>query len=151
MGSVGLPGGLALLARAADWLEPAAPLFAEFAGGDVRRQVLAAVQATLTGESGRYLLDTVLAGQLGSSGPWTTGQLEELQGQIPQYVLLRTHVAIAELVVAAFRALATDNPDAHNPELAPAGVRAARHEAAGRRTRCRPAGGWPGGLVTQSR
>jgi tetratricopeptide (TPR) repeat protein len=110
---------LGLLARAADWLEPAAPLFGQFAGGDVRRQILAAVQATLTGDVGRNLLDEVLASQLGSSpGRWEIDQLTALSDRIPEHVLLRTRLMLGVLTVAEYRVLAAGDPDAHNPALA---------------------------------
>jgi tetratricopeptide (TPR) repeat protein len=111
---------LALLARAADWLENAGPLFGEFASGNIRREILAAVQAALTGDVGRNLLDPVLASQLEASGTWALDDLEALRHRIPEYVLLRTHLMIGVLTVAACRVLATDTPDAHNPSLAAA-------------------------------
>jgi hypothetical protein len=57
---------LALLARAADTVEPAGALFSEYAAGDARRILLAAVQATRSGSTGRRLLDAVIATQLAS-------------------------------------------------------------------------------------
>jgi hypothetical protein len=109
---------LGLLARAADWLAEAGPLFGEFAGGDVRRQILAATQATLTGDAGRSLLDIVVAGYLRSTGDWPLSQLEDLRKQIPEYLLPRTQAAIGILIVAVYRALAVDDPDAYASGLA---------------------------------
>ena len=109
---------LGLLARAADWMEAAGPLFGEFAGGDLRRQVLAAAQAALTGEAGRHLLNEVVAGRLMSAARWTLTELQDLESLIPRYVLLRTHAAIAAQFVAVYRALAADDPAAHQVDLA---------------------------------
>jgi tetratricopeptide (TPR) repeat protein len=111
---------LGLLARAADWIEAAGPLFGEFAGGDVRRQVLAAAQAAKTGQSGRHLLDAVVALQLASADDWSLDELIELAGLIPAHVLLLTRAGIAQRVVALYRALATDDPAAYRAGLAEA-------------------------------
>jgi tetratricopeptide (TPR) repeat protein len=97
---------LGFLARAADWLEAAGPLFGEFAGGDVRRLVLAAAEAALAGEVGRRLLDAVIARQLGAARQWTLGQLDELDGLVPPEVLPLTRAAIADRVVALRQAQA---------------------------------------------
>jgi hypothetical protein len=133
---------LCLLARAADRLADAGPLFGQFAAGDVRRQVLAAGQAALTGDASRNLLDSVIAEQLASAPGWTLDQLTDLMNLIPEYVLLRTRITIADLIVAMDRALAADNPDEHNHGLAHAldylGVQLGRvgryHEALGTST-----------------
>jgi tetratricopeptide (TPR) repeat protein len=109
---------LGLLSRAADWIEAAGPLFGEFAGGDVRRQVLAATRAALAGEMGRHLLDAVVAGQLTATGDWSLDQLRELDALIPDYVLLRTHAGIAYLVVGVYRVLTADDPAAYEAGLA---------------------------------
>ena len=109
---------LGFLARAADWIEAAGPLFGRFAGGDLRRQVLAAAQAAQTGEAGRHLLDAVVAGQLTSTGEWTLTELQNLERLIPGYILLRTHATIAAQFVAVYRALAADDPAAHQVDLA---------------------------------
>jgi tetratricopeptide (TPR) repeat protein len=108
---------LGLLARAADRIPAAGPLFAEFASGNLRRHIMAAALAAMTGETGRHLLDAVIAGQLRSAGDWTLDQLTELQNLLPEHVLLRTHVAIADLLVTLYRALAADNM-AHQASLA---------------------------------
>ena len=99
---------LAFLARAADRAESAGPLFEEFGAGDIRRRALAAAQAALTGETGRQLLDPVVARQIRSADGWKVDQLAELEQQIPQHVLLLTHAAIAELTVTMFRGLSAD-------------------------------------------
>ena len=109
---------LGFLARAADWLEAAGGLFGDFAGGDLRRQVLAATQAALTGEAGRHLLDAVVAGQLTSAGDWTLDELRGLDHLIPVHVLLRTHAAIAAQAVIVNRALVAADPDAHQAGFA---------------------------------
>ena len=101
---------LGLLARAADRMESASHLFAEFASGDIRRQVMAAALAARTGEAGRRLLDPVIAGQLRSAGGWTLDQLTELRDLLPEHVLLLTHVTIADLIVTMYRALAASDP-----------------------------------------
>ena len=104
---------LGFLARAADRLEAASRLFEEFAAGDLRRRILAAVLAARTGETGSRLLDPVMAAQIGSAGDWTLDQLTELQNTLPAYLLLRTHATIAHLIVTLYRALAADDPAAH--------------------------------------
>ena len=111
---------LGFLARAADRLEAASRLFEEFAAGDLRRFILAAILAARTGETGSRLLDPVLAAQVGSAGDWTLDQLTELQDTLPAYLLLRTHVTIAHLIVTFHRTLADDNPAAHQASLAAA-------------------------------
>jgi tetratricopeptide (TPR) repeat protein len=98
---------LGFLARAADWIEAAGPLFGQFAGDNLRRQVLAAAQAALTGEGGRHLLDAVVAEQLTSTEGWSLAELQDLDELIPEHILLRTHAAIAAQVVAVLRAIAT--------------------------------------------
>jgi hypothetical protein len=109
---------LALLARAADTSAEAAALFGEFAGGDIRRSILAAALAARTGRAGRRLLDAVIAAQLPQAGQWTPGQLDEISRLIPEHLLLRTHVALAALAVDAYRQLAAGNPAAHQADLA---------------------------------
>ena len=111
---------LGLLARAADRIQAAGPLFADFASDDLRRRVMAAALAALTGETGRHLLDAIIAGQLRSAGDWTLDQLTELKNLLPEHVLLLTNVAIAELLVTLHRALAADHPAANQPDLATA-------------------------------
>ena len=101
---------LSFLARAADRIESASVLFDEFASGDIRRRIAAAVQTAMTGEAGRHLLDTVVAQQIRSADGWTAVQLAEIERLIPESVLLLTHVAIAECTVAVYRVLAADNP-----------------------------------------
>ena len=110
---------LGFLARAAGWIEAAGPLFGEFAGGNIRRQVLAVARAALTGEAGRLRLDAVVAAQLSPAGRWTLDELNQLDQLIPRYALPRTHAAIAAHVVIANRALAAD-PAAHQTGLVPA-------------------------------
>ena len=86
---------LGFLARAAGRLEAASRLFEEFAAGDLRRCILAAILAARTGETGSRLLDPVLAAQIGSAGDWTLDQLTELRNTLPAYLLLRTHATVA--------------------------------------------------------
>jgi tetratricopeptide (TPR) repeat protein len=109
---------LAFLARAADRVEAASGLFQEFGSGDLRRMILAAVLAARTGEAARGLLDPVIAAQIAAAGDWTLDQLTGLQDMVPGYLLLRTHVAIAQLIVTALRDLAAGNPAAHQADLA---------------------------------
>jgi tetratricopeptide (TPR) repeat protein len=109
---------LSFLAHAADRMESASLLFDEFASGDIRRKILAAVQAALTGETGRHLLDAVIAQQIQSADGWAADQLAEVERLIPEPVLLRTHAAIADRNVALYRALAAGNPAAHQANLA---------------------------------
>ena len=109
---------LSFLAHAADRLEAAGQLFEDFASGDVRRRILAAAQAATTGQAGRRLLDTVVAQLIRSGEGWTVDQLTELDHLIPEPVLLRAHAAIADLNVTLYRALAADNPAAHQANLA---------------------------------
>ena len=109
---------LGFLGRAADWIEAAGPLFGKFADGDVRRQVLAAAQAALTGEAGRHLLDAVIAEQITATDEWTPEELKQLDQLIPEYVLLRTHAAIAARVVTVYRRLAAVDPTATRADLA---------------------------------
>jgi tetratricopeptide (TPR) repeat protein len=111
---------LGFLARAADWIESAGPLFADFAGGDIRRLVLAAAEAALTGESGRRLLDAVVAGQIASTDGWSLDQLAELDRLISGSVLLQTRAVIADRRVASLRILVADNPDDYQLEFASA-------------------------------
>ena len=111
---------LAFLARAADRLEAASGLFKEFGSGDLRRLILAAVLAARTGEAARGLLDPVIAAQIAAAGDWTLDQLTGLQDTVPGDLLLRTHVTIAQLIVTVLRALAADNPAAHQADLATA-------------------------------
>jgi len=108
---------LGFLARAADWIEEAGPLFGEFAAGDVRRQVRAAALAALTGEAGRHLLDAVVAGQLASAEGWTLEELDELDRLIPENVLLRTHAVIDAHSVSLHRQLAAADPAGHSAAL----------------------------------
>ena len=109
---------LAFLARAADRVGVASGLFKEFGSGDLRRLILAAVLAARTGEAGRGLLDPVIAAQMAAAGDWTLDQLTGLQGTVPDYLLLRTHVTIGQLIVTLRRSLAADNPAAHQADLA---------------------------------
>ena len=109
---------LAFLARAADRVGTASGLFKEFGSGDLRRLVLAAVLVARTGEAARSLLDPVIAGQIAAADNWTLDQLTGLQDTVPDYLLLRTHVTIAQLIVTLRRALAADNPAAHQADLA---------------------------------
>jgi tetratricopeptide (TPR) repeat protein len=111
---------LAFLARAADWLEAASGLFKEFGSGDLRRLILAAVLAARTGEAARGLLDPVIAAQIAAASDWTLDQLTGLQDTVPGYMLLRTHVTIGQLIVTVLRAMAADNPAAHQDDLAAA-------------------------------
>jgi len=111
---------LAFLARAADRIEAATGLFQEFGSGDLRRLILAAVLAARTGEVGRGLLDPVIATQIAAASGWTLDQLIELQGTIPSHLLLRTHVAIAQLIVTERRTLSADDPASHQAGLATA-------------------------------
>ena len=111
---------LGFLARAADRVGAASGLFKEFGSGDLRRLILAAVLAARTGEAARSLLDPVIAGQIAATGDWTLDQLTGLQDTVPDYLLLRTHVTIAELIVTLLRDLAADNPAAHQAALAAA-------------------------------
>jgi CHASE3 domain sensor protein len=111
---------LGFLARAADWIEAAGPLFGDFAGGDLRRQVLAAAHAALTGETGRHLLDAVIARQLTSLDQWTLDELRQLDQLIPQYILLRTRAAIAAQIVVVNRALVAADPASNRAGLATA-------------------------------
>jgi tetratricopeptide (TPR) repeat protein len=110
---------LGLLARAADRIEAADDLFGTFASGDIRRQVLAAAQAAMTGEAGQHLLDTVVTEQIRSAQGWTLAQLAELDRLVPDDVMPVTRAAIAELEVTLRRTLAKDNP-AYQDSLAPA-------------------------------
>jgi tetratricopeptide (TPR) repeat protein len=105
---------LGFLARAADWIESAGPLFGEFAAGDIRRYILAAAQAALTGEVGRHLLDAVVATQLMSVDEWTLDELSELDQLIPEYILLGTHAAIADQIVTLQRVKAAADPAARS-------------------------------------
>lgn len=111
---------LALLARAADSIAAAAPLFSEFAAGGIRRIILAAAQAARTGRVGRHLLDAIIAGQLPSTSEWTLDRLDEIGRLIPEHMLLLTRVTIASLIVNAYRALAAGSPAAHQARLADA-------------------------------
>ena len=101
---------LGFLARAADHLEAAGGLFEEFAGGDLNRLILAAVLAARTGEAGRRLLDPAIASQIAAADDWTLDQLTGLQETVPGYLLLHTHVTIAQLMVTAWRPLAVEDP-----------------------------------------
>ena len=58
----------------------------------------------MTGQIGRQLLDAVVAGQIHSADEWMIDQLAELDRLIPDYVLLLTRVAIADLTVRLRRA-----------------------------------------------
>jgi tetratricopeptide (TPR) repeat protein len=109
---------LSFLARAADRIDQASKLFADFAAGDVRRQVLAAAEAALTGDAGRRLLDAVVARHIMSSHEWTIDQLIDLNRLIPEHVLQQTRVAIVELIVSLYRAMAAEDPVIHQASLA---------------------------------
>jgi tetratricopeptide (TPR) repeat protein len=111
---------LGFIARAADRIESAAPLFADFAAGDVTRLTLAAAEAAMTGESGHQLLDVVVAGQVAATGSWSVDQLAELDRLIPGNVLLRTQAVIADRLVESLRSLAADNPDGYRHACASA-------------------------------
>ena len=111
---------LSFLASAADRMESASSPFADFASGDLRRTILAAAHAAMTGQVGRRLLDTVVAGQIHSVNEWTIDQLTDLDRLIPGNALLLTHVAIADLTVQLYRALAEDNPAVQQAGLAQA-------------------------------
>ena len=109
---------LGMLARAADSFKPAAHLFEEFLGGDVRRQILAATMAAKTGRTGQQLLDRVVAEQLASTQDLTLEQLNELDRLIPTHAMLHTHAAIAGHTVAWYRNLAATDASDHQVELA---------------------------------
>jgi tetratricopeptide (TPR) repeat protein len=111
---------LSFLARAADRMESASSLFADFASGNLRRRILAAAHAAMAGQVGRQLLDVVVAGQTRSADEWTIDQLIDLDRMIPDYVMPLTHIAIADLRVRLSRGLAEDNPAAHRAGLAAA-------------------------------
>lgn len=129
---------LAFLSRAVDTLSidgprqaddpdaPSAParvamrLFGQFAGGSIRRQVLAATLAAHAGEGGSLLLDEAVAGQLPSPQEWTLEGLEELDARVPPGVLPCTAAMIAGHLVTLYRGLADANPGAYRPELATA-------------------------------
>ena len=119
MSDVQAARALAFLARAADRMKIADGLFKEFGSGDLSRLILAAVLATRTGKAARSLLDPVIAGQIAAAGDWTLDQLTGLQDTMPDYLLLRTHAAVAQLIVTLRRALAADNP-ARQADLASA-------------------------------
>ena len=111
---------LSFLARAADRVESASVLFADFAFGDLRRLILAAAHAAMTGQVGRQLLDVVVAGQIRSADEWTIDQLTDLDRMIPDYVLPLTHIAVGDLSVRLLRGLtmSKDNPAVHRAALA---------------------------------
>ena len=109
---------LSFLAGAADRMESASNLFSEFASGDLRRTILAAAHAAMTGHAGRQLLDTVIARQILSADDWTIDQLTDLDRVIPDHVLLLTHVAIADFTVQLWRVELRENPAVHQADLA---------------------------------
>ncbi len=109
---------LSFLANAADRMESAGGLFSEFASGSPRRTILAAAHAAMTGQTGRQLLDTVIAEQILSVEDWTIDQLTDLDRLIPGHVLLLTHVAIADFTVQLRRVELRDNPAVHRAGLA---------------------------------
>jgi tetratricopeptide (TPR) repeat protein len=111
---------LALLARAADTIGPAAVLFSEFAAGDIRRAIMAAMQATRGGTTGRRLLDTVIAAQVTSAQDWTLDQIAAAHELVPPHHLLHTRLVLGGLAVDAYRALATTDPSTYQPGLATA-------------------------------
>jgi tetratricopeptide (TPR) repeat protein len=103
---------IAFLARAADRIEAASSLLDQFADGDLRRQILAAVQVAITGGyAGEYLSDRAVAERIRSADGWTIDQLTWLDRLIPRYVLPLNHVAIGELLVQVWRSLAKDDPN----------------------------------------
>ena len=109
---------LGFLARAADRIETAGDLFEAFSSCGIRYLMLAGAQAATTGSTGRRLLDRVLAGQIRSTDGWTVDQLADFNRQIPEHVLLATHVAVADLTVTLYRGLAEASPAEHQADLA---------------------------------
>ena len=121
---------LAFLARAADSLSAlerplqaaaakkaqpalsilAGGLFARFSRGDLRRTVMAAREAALSGRAGRRLLDAGIAEQVAEARGWTLGQLLELDREIPESVLLHTRAAIGTRI-AALEVVTVDGGD----------------------------------------
>ncbi len=109
---------LSLLASAADRIESASSMFGEFASGNLRRRILAAAYAAMTGQAGRQLLDAVIAAQIRSADDWTIDDLTDLDRLIPNHVLLLTHVAIADISVQLWRDEPVGNPAVHEAGLA---------------------------------